>query len=150
MSTIDGEASQNLCFLALQCTQQPLPLCWMPEPSQFFLVCFQFRASPFFLATAPHNPRGFVPLVLLLTSAAAPPWVPASRSPGLELRSSVPTVPPAVLTQAVQASIVPDPTQLLARGFREVSVLSGNPVASSLFFQISVFTFWTSPWPRVF
>lgn len=86
-SSPDGSRALD-CPMALQRTQQPLLLRWMPEASQFFLVCFQFRASPFFLATAPHRSSGFVHLLLLLTWAAAPLWVLASRSLGWLRRSS--------------------------------------------------------------
>lgn len=84
------------------------------------LVCFQFRASPFFLAAAPRRSPGFVHLLLLLTSGAAALWALASRFPGaaeaqFQLRMTVPTAPPPVLAEAAgyaQASIVPDLTQL--------------------------------------
>lgn len=110
------------------------------------LVCFQFRASPFFLATVPRRSPGFVYLLLLLTSGAAALWALASRFPGaaeaqFQLWMTVPTAPPAVLAEAAgyaQASIVPDLTQLWPNDsgrtlYRDLSM--ADSVVSSLSLQ---------------
>lgn len=116
------------------------------SPKVVLLVCFQFRASPFFLAAAPRRSPGFVHLLLLLTSGAAALWALASRFPGaaeaqFQLRMTVPTAPPPVLVEAAgyaQASIILDLTQLWPKDSGKLS--TGicqwlDPVVSSLSLQ---------------
>jgi hypothetical protein len=64
----------------------------------------------------------------------------------------VPTVPPAVLTQAVQASIVPDPTQLWPEDSARSLYCPVTPWLAHFSSRPLpvVLTFWISLWPRVF